>query len=240
MTLVLWCDGTWSRGSARSAASEAVRRGIEALGWQFRYVDYPAKFGPVTGAGDISMEASVGVGVENLAAAVEATPETRVIVGGYSQGAIVAVRFVTDVLPHRDDLIVIGLATLGDPYSPVHDGRSGIAGARAVMNLPRFTYWAAGDPIGDLPLGSPMRGLADLGAWMSVRSPEDGKKWAADVAAKAAQRRLQSWWAPWRWADLASVGWYVGNYLGTAHTTDYISKGLVDKLVSDLARHYRV
>ncbi|AWN04248.1 lysin B [Gordonia phage Sour] len=239
MTLVLWVDGTWSRGGARSAVSEEMRRQTEARGWRFAYVDYPAQFGPATGVDHMSMEASVAVGVKELENAVRATPETRVIVGGYSQGAIVAVRFVHDVLPRAKDLIVMGLATIADPHTPVHGNRSGIAGAINVA-LERFTVWAAGDPIADLPLGSPMRSLADLGAWMTLRTPEERKRWATEIAKAAAQRRLQSWWAPWRWADLASVGWYVGNYLGTAHTTDYVRQGLVKRLVDDLVRHYGV
>ncbi|QNL30169.1 lysin B [Gordonia phage Mariokart] len=240
MTLLLWLDGTWSRGGARSAVSEAVKAEITARGWRFQYVDYPATFGPATGLGDMSMEASVAVGLDALTRAVAETPEDRVVVGGYSQGAIVAVRFVRDVLPHRRDLLVMGLATLGDPHTPVHNNRSGIAGQLLVYNVERFTYWAAGDPIADLPLGSPMRGLADLGTWMSVRSPEESKQWAVEVGKRAAQKRLQSWWAPWRWSDLASVGGYVAGYVGTAHTTNYISQGLVDRLARDLVNHYGV
>ncbi|WAB09220.1 lysin B [Gordonia phage LittleMunchkin] len=238
-TLLLWCDGTWSRGGARSAVSEAVKREVTARGWQFAYVDYPAKFGPATGWDDMSMEASVALGMVALEDAVRATPVRRVVVGGYSQGAIVAVRFVRDVLPRELDLEVMGLATIADPHTPVHSGRSGIAGAINVL-IRRFTYWAPGDPIADLPLGSPMRGLADLGAWMTLRSPEESRRWADEIGRAAVQRRLQSWWAPWRWEDLASVGWYIGNYLGTAHTTDYVRLGLTRRLAEDLVRHYGV
>ena len=239
-SLLLWCDGTWSKGGARSAVSEAVKRAVEARGWQFAYVDYPATFGPATGAQDPSMRASVDLGILGMTRAVEATPISRVVVGGYSQGAIVAVRFAREVLPHRPDLLVLGVATLGDPYTPVHGNRAGIAGPLAVTTRPRFTYWAAGDPIGDLPLGSPMRSLSDLGWWMSLRSPEDGKRWAVEVGKAAVQRRLQSWWAPWRWEDLASVGTYVQNYLGTAHTTDYLKAGLPDRLARDLVAAFGV
>lgn len=240
MTLVLWVDGTWSRGGARSAVSEEMRRQTEARGWRFAYVDYPAQFGPATGVDHMSMEASVALGVVALEDAVRATPVRRVVVGGYSQGAIVALRFVRDVLPRELDLEVMGLATIGDPHTETHNGRAGIAGPLRITNVPRFTYWAPGDPIADLPLGSPMRSLADLSAFMTLRSPEESRRWATEVGRRAAQRRLQSWWAPWRWTDLASVGWYVGNYLGTAHTTDYVRQGLVKRLVDDLVSYYEV
>ncbi|WIC90024.1 lysin B [Gordonia phage Sisko] len=239
-TLLLWCDGTWSRGGARSAVSEAVKAEVTRWGWQFAYVDYPAKFGPATGWNDMSMEASVALGMVAMEDAVRATPVRRVVVGGYSQGAIVALRFVRDVLPRELDLEVMGLATIGDPHTETHSGRAGIAGPLRITNVPRFTYWAPGDPIGDLPLGSPMRGLADLGVWMTLRSPEESRRWATEIGKAAAARRLQSWWAPWRWEDLASVGWYIGNYLGTAHTTDYVRLGIVRRMADDLVGHYGV
>lgn len=224
---LLWCDGTWC-GSGGSAVSEALRRAVDGSRVRFRYVPYPGTFGPATGLGDESSGDSIADGMAALDQAVTDSPNVA-IVGGYSQGAMAAIGYAREILPRRGRHEVLALAALGNPHQPEHLGRGGIAGALSVPR-PLLSVYAPGDPIADLPLGSPLRTIADLTEWMSLRSPEDGKRWAADIVEKVARQRQQAWWQPWRWADLASAGQYALGYLGTAHTTNYIAGGHVERL----------
>lgn len=227
---LLWCDGTWSTPTAHSAVSEALRKRLAGTDIRFVYVDYPAQFGPATDVDDIAPAESVSAGMVALRDAVRATPHL-VMVGGYSLGAMVAIAYAREILPADPAAEVLAVTALGNPHQLVHLGRSGIAGALSVPR-PLLSVYAPGDPIADLPLGSPLRSIADLTAWMSIRSPEAASRWAADLVDRVARQRAQSWWAPWRWADLATAGRYAAGYLGTAHTTDYITGGHVDRLVA--------
>ena len=226
---LLWLDGTWSRSGARSPVSEALRRAVDGARVRFRYVDYPAQYGPATGHWDLSIAESVDVGRRALVDAIRATPNLAVI-GGYSQGAMAAVEVARDILPHDRSLEVLAVAALGNPYQPVHVGRGGIAAQSGVPRL-LLSYYVPGDPIADLPLGSPLRTIADVTEWMSIRSPEAlWLWWQRSVLERAIDAKYQAWWQPWRWRDLASAVDYVNAYLGTKHTSDYISGGYVQRL----------
>lgn len=227
---LLWCDGTWSKPGARSAVSEALRKALAGTYVRFVYVDYPAAFGPATAPGDLSPAESIRVGVTAMTRAIEQSPN-RVVVGGYSQGAMIAVAVARDVLPRRPDLDVLAVATLGDPHQPVHAGRSGIAGALATPSQwPRFSVFAPGDPIADLSLGSPLRSIADMTEWMSIRDQRAQMNWAADVLDAVMRLQVQTWWQPWRWSDVNRAIDDARAYLGTKHTTDYITGGHVKRL----------
>lgn len=225
----LFCDGTWTGPGNRSAVAESVRRALDPSRVRFQYVEYAAAYGPATSPHHLSYSESLRLGMDALAAAVAASPY-RAVVGGYSQGAAVAVRFARDRLPARRDLIVDAVATLGDPHQPAHHGRSGIAGALSVPRR-RISLYVPGDPIADLPDGSPLRSVADLTKWMSIRTPDDVQRWALETLGDIADQRVQAWWQPWRWPDLASAAQYAGNYLyGTHHTLDYIRHGYALRL----------
>lgn len=230
MIELLWVDGTWApRGG--SQPSEALRKALNPRRVKFTYIPYPADFGPATGMGDLSYEESKAIGAAALDRAVTASPEV-VVVGGYSQGAAVAVKYAREILPRRPLQQVLAVATMGDPHTYRHSGRSGIAGPLHVP-CPRFTVWAPGDPIADLPDGSPLRTVADLSGWMSLRSPEAARTWALRTGAKV-PTRLQQWWAPLRWPNLVSAAEYARNYLGTAHTSDYEHLGLARSLARQI------
>lgn len=232
---LLWCDGTWTKPTSRSVVSEALRRELDPTKVRFIYVDYPGTFGPATGWDDVSPAESVRVGIKNIETAVAGSPY-RAIVGGYSQGAMVAVRFARERLTSRPDLIVDAVATLGDPYMPKHSGgRYGIAGVRTTPR-DRLTLCVPGDPIADLPAGSPLRSIADVTEYMSIRTPEDSRRWALQTLEKVPSR-LQAWWAPWSWGDLLSAGQYMTNYLGTHHTMQYVESGLTARLARQIERY---
>lgn len=229
MTTVLMLDGTWSRQGARSPVAEALRELLPSR-ILFDYIDYPATYGAITSPGDIAYAESVMQGVHATADAVRATGG-RVILAGYSQGAAVAVAYARLARPG-----IAAVAALGNPHQPLHAGRSGIAGAIEDLPCPLWSLYAPGDPIADLPLGSPLRTLADLGEWMSIRDVEAGRRWAVEMAADVTDlRRMQQWWRdPIAWAGLLSAGRYAAAYLGTAHTTDYIRLGLVARLARQI------
>ncbi|AZG48857.1 cutinase family protein [Gordonia insulae] len=226
---LLWLDGTWTRPGARSAPSEALRRAVDGSRVRFAYVDYPAEFGPATGVGDLAPAESISAGMIALTMAVAQSPNLCVV-GGYSQGAMAAVAFAREILPKRKDLEVLAVAALGNPHQPIHVGRAGIAGPLGTLPWPLLSVYAPGDPIADLPLGSPGRSAADLTEWMSIRSPEAGKRWAVDVVEKLAKQKAQAWWAPWRWHDIERAISDVAGYLGTKHTTDYVTGGHAKRL----------
>ncbi|AWY04693.1 lysin B [Gordonia phage Ebert] len=231
MIELLFVDGTWSRPGARSPVGEALRKALDPSKVKFTYVDYPADFGPATGVGDVSYADSVMAGVAALSLAVERS-QFDVVVAGFSQGAAVAVHYALRVLPRKPKHIVLALATVGDPHQPVHNGRSGIAGA-ITLSLRSFRRFVPGDPIADLELGSPVRLAADLSRWMSVRSPEAARAWAFKTAAEL-PTRARRWWEPWNWAAIGRAGEAIRNYLGTAHSTDYVSQGHVRRLARDI------
>lgn len=228
---LLWCDGTWSTPTAHSEVSEALRKRLAGTDVRFIYVPYPAAFGPATGADDLAPAESISAGMVALRDAVRATPHPA-MVGGYSQGAMVAVAYAREILPGERVADVRAVATAGDPHQLVHVGRAGIAGPLSVPRQ-RISVYVPGDPIADLPLGSPLRSIADLTEWMSVRSPQAAGAWVAHAFDALVRQRAQAWWAPWRWADISrAIDDVRGYYPGTAHTTDYITGGHVDRLAA--------
>ncbi|UYL88153.1 lysin B [Gordonia phage Evaa] len=233
MTTILFLDGTWSAANERSVASVALAEALpDSFG--FAYVAYPAQFGPATGPGHMSHEESVQQGVRALTAAVmEAVG--RVVVAGYSQGAEVAVRFVRDILPKLEPEIrakVVGLATMGDPHQPVHDGnRSGILEPISGLGIWTSRRFVLGDPIADLSGTSLLRVVAPLTKWMAIRSHEDVVKWGQEALAGLGQLPWWTYLRPWA---ISSAAREIGNYLGTAHTTDYAETGVAAEVAHDI------
>jgi len=208
--------------------AEALRRALDPALVDFRYVNFPASYGPATGIGDLSYAESVRAGMKAMLHEVRATPHPAIL-SGYSQGAAVAVRFARDILPGAHDLDVRAVATMGNPYQPRHSGRSGIAGALSVPR-PLLSVIAPGDPIADLPAGSPIRTVADMTAWMSLRSIEDVRLWGLDVLENL-PTKWQRWWEPLRWPAIEAAPRDVLRYIdGSAHMRDYISGGHVARL----------
>lgn len=224
MIELLWCDGTWA-GRGGSPASEALRRALDPRKVQFRYVSYPATFGPATALGHMSAAASIDQGVHNLTQAVRLS-RYNAVVGGYSQGAMVAYEFAREVLPRRRDLIVKAVAAMGNPHEPSHHGRGGIAER---LSLPRrlLSVWAPGDPIADLDDDAPLRSAWDLVEWMSVRDLPSAKRWLDSVVADLVDGPQEWWRDPDILASLRGAGNYV---FGTQHTLDYDHGGHARRL----------
>ncbi|QMU22492.1 PE-PPE domain-containing protein [Gordonia rubripertincta] len=231
MIELLWCDGTWSRRGARSEASEALRRSLNHS-VRFTYVDYPATFGPATGLGDMSAAESIAQGVRNLTDATWAS-DYEVIVGGYSQGAMVAYRFAREILPHRRDLIVRAVAALGNPHEPTHRGGRGGIAERLSLPRPLISGWAPGDPIADIHTDAPLRSAWDAAEWMSVRDFPSALRWLDDITGKVADGPKDWWQRPDFIASMLAARDYIW---GTQHAGDYARHGHATRLARRIER----
>lgn len=217
-----------------------------------RIVPYPASFGQ---RDQLTYRASRDAGAAALLEAVRST-DNLAIVAGYSQGAVIAGDFAADVAAGLYPGVELAAAALiadgarpagaGVPNVPATGGY-GIAGQRPVVgrypDSPRFpTYWAAapGDPITALPPGNPLRTIADIADWMTVRSPEDIARWGAAVLDKAVQGRFQDWWKPTNWGSWGGAIAYARGYLFDGrHGAAYITEGFNQQL-ADAVNHLGV
>jgi len=209
-------------------------------------VKYPATFG---GAED-SYEVSRAAGAAAVYEALDALPSgTPVILSGYSQGAVVAGDVAADIFMRQlSQYNVVAVALIADGYRPsgvglVPTGLTmaegyGIAGQRdtAAYGVPTFWVSAWGDPIASLPAGNPLRTVADLVGWYSLKTPADAVNWGAKMLDAVVAGRLQDWWAPWKWAGWAGALAFARGYLFDGrHTLDYIRLGYTRTLAGRLA-----
>ncbi|AZV00678.1 lysin B [Gordonia phage Lilas] len=229
---VLMLDGTWSKPRARSAAAESLRRSLRP-GFEFSYVDYPAAFGPATGAAHVSPAESIRIGAENVARAVERTPHPAVVVG-YSQGVMAAYRFAREILPHRRHLDVRAIGAMGNPHEPTHQGNRGGIAERLTLpkNGPRLlSVWAPGDPIADIVANAPLRSAWDATEWMSVRDFPSALRWINDLTSSVTDGPEEWWRNPDILASLRAANAYL---FGTTHTTDYARFGHATRLARQI------
>lgn len=227
---LLWCDGTWA-GRGGSPASEALRRSLNPS-VKFTYVSYPGMFGPATGAHHMSAAESIEAGARTMAAAVHAS-RYPAIVGGYSQGAMVAYKFAREILPKRPELDVRAVAAMGNPHEPLHRGaRGGIADR---LTLPRklLSVWAPGDPIADIHKDAPLRSAWDVVEFMSVRDQASALRWLDSIADKVTDGPQDWWRRPDFIASILAARDYVW---GTQHTTDYSRHGHATRLARMIER----
>lgn len=212
-------------------------------------VAYPATFG----GPEPSFEVSRKAGERALYDALDALPEgTPVILSGYSQGAVIAGDVARDIVMENHGYNIVGCALIADGYRPEGQGLAlngrgqrgvaegyGIAGQRWVPYGGRFlTFWVSawGDPICALPAGNPLRSVADLSLWFSLRGPAGFERWGAMMLDAVIHGRLQDWWAPWKWAGwLGALRFMRGYLFDGRHTHDYIRLGYTQLLADRLA-----
>ncbi|QFG08087.1 lysin B [Gordonia phage PCoral7] len=230
---VLMVDGTWSKPNGRSPAAESLKRSLRP-GFGFRYVDYPATFGPATGLRDMPAAESIAQGVRNLTVAVEQT-SGPIVIGCYSQGFMVGYKFAREVLPRRPELRenVRALAGMGNPHEPTHHGRGGIAERLDLPGVPLLSVWVPGDPIADIEVNAPLRSAWDLTEWMSVRDLPSARRWLDDVADKVIDGPEDWWRHPNILASLHAANRYV---FGTQHSQDYARHGHATRLARMIER----
>lgn len=206
-----------------------VVKHLPADRFRTRWVPYPGTYG-----NDLSYTESVREGIARAAdIAREESRWNPVMVVGYSQGGDVAARLangITSGLYGEIDCVGVGL--LADPgralfqvSHPADDYTTGIIGSRLVSSelFPVWSMAAPGDPICRLPIGSPLRSIADMTAMMSSRPGSTGP-WLDDLARKAREGRMQQWWNPANWRSWNGALDQLANYTLRGRHTCYGSE----------------
>lgn len=215
---------------------------LDAAKFTTHIVPYPA----AVGGPDMPYADSVAAGRQALIDAVSAT-SNLVIIGGYSQGAGIAGDLAAEIgAGQHPDLKILGCAMIADPLRPTGVGMPGqpvtggygICGERVIpSSVPQ--WWAAhpGDPITALPAGNPLRTIADIAAWYSLRSPVDMYRWALDLVDRARTGRWQAWWDVANWASWSGAVGFAANYLAWGyHGAHYVIDGLTAQLAEVVNR----
>lgn len=247
--VVLSLPGTGAP-SGGDGITEDFHRHLDSSRYDCRIVPYAAAFGV---GGNIAFADSRKTGRTALLAAMDALPSgTEVILGGYSQGAVIAGDLAREI--DAGDLSVhvriVAAALIADGYRPHGYGLTppgqplaegyGIAGERYLSGVPFPVFWVSawGDPIASLPAGNPLRTVADLTQYYSIRTPETAVKWGASVLDAVTQGRLQDWWRPDKWQRWNSAIAFARGFLFDGrHTVDYVRYGHTRALADAVNRH---
>lgn len=200
-------------------------------------VSYPAAYG---GTGD-PYATSREAGEAALRQRIQESEAEHIVIGGYSQGAVCA----GNVALTADSSLVIGCALIADGNRPQGAGGTSKPAAPGYgiddpqrdprPNIP--TWWAAvpGDPITACPPHSPLRLIADMSEWYSIRSPQDIAVWGAHVLNAMIQGQMQNWWRIEQigvWAEAVDLA---TNYLFEGHHgVRYISEGHIQALADQV------
>lgn len=234
---MLWLGGTFN-AQGEGISDDFLKR-LDPKRFRYRYVTdgYPADYGR-----DVSYAASIRAGEAALTLAIRACPGA-VVIGGYSQGAVIAGNVAARMALRATDK-VIGCALIADPLrdgaAPVVNGNPGgygIGGQRAIPKaLKTFRVAAWGDPITSLPAGNYLRTVADFSEFMG----RDVNAWAVNVLSKIVRGQVQPWW---RWSnrrDWAEAGrWLRGYTQDGRHTNAYVTEGLTKQLADAVNRDIR-
>lgn len=233
---VLFLPGTGHGGGGDGVSEDFLNR-LDKSRFSPRIVPYPATFG----GAEAAYESSKAAGRMALIEAIRATPN-RVVIGGYSQGAVIAGDLAREVSEGwHPELELAGVALIADGRRPRGHGVPGyrptdgygIVGERGVYGDVFPTFWAAapGDPITALPEGNPLRTVADMVPWFSLRSPAEALQWATAMLMTAANGRAQVWWKPHLWPQWNGAVAYARGYLFDGrHGAAYISEGYNQQL----------
>lgn len=235
-TIVLALAGTGFPDSADPITQDFFDH-LDPSRYETRVVPYPASFGGT----EASFAVSRATGYDALLEAAMAADGAPIVLAGYSQGAVIAGDLARDISEGRwpsGPMNVKAVALIADGYRPrgvglvplgqtsigVAEGY-GIAGERDIRNhlFPVFWVSAWGDPISSLPAGNPLRTVADMVEWFTLRSPAEALQWGAAMSDTVVRHRLQQWWLPANWGRWNSAIAFARGYLFDGrHTTDYI------------------
>lgn len=220
--------------------------------YDVRIVPYAAAFGGT----EMPFEESRQTGYKALVAVLTELNGKPVVLSGYSQGAVIAGDLAHDIAaglgPAGVAVDIRAVALIADGYRPrgigvvpagdpngVAEGY-GIAGERPIPDhfFPTFWVSAWGDPIAALPAGNPLRTVADLVGWFSIRSPQDALNWGARMLDAVISGRMQDWWNPVKWPGWAGALAFARGYLFDGrHTDDYIIHGYTRALGAAVRAH---
>lgn len=226
-------------GSGGDGVTETFLAGLDKSRFRVQFVAYPAEgFGL-----GMAYETSRDAGVQALIRKTESSPRFAVV--GYSQGAVAAGDFAERYIDLAqnggridhdaiDRLRGVGLIAdgrrpghVGTPGHPIAPGY-GILGQRHLTNAfcPVLYAAAPGDPICALPAGNPLRTIADMVRWLSLRTGADVIQWGAQLLDAANHRGFQHWWQLKYWQDWDDAGDFARGFLFDGrHTDDYVRFG---------------
>lgn len=203
MITVLAVGGTGESypGDERTVVSGMLAGVTSELDSRFRarWVPYPASYGPSPRLDGPSYESSLAAGVSALRAAVEdSVPDDSVdpvMLIGYSQGAVVIRRLLTD--PESAPLLprIAAVGLVADPHQPPGAVRGctgwGVAGPGPELPaaVPVFWIGAPEDLICNASPDSLIRDIADLSGSLSAGRV---RWWLADIWDRIRDGRLQN------------------------------------------------
>ena len=221
---------------------------------RFRAVDlaYPASVGianPDRSLAGVSADRSVQLGVRALAAEIVCAPY-RVVLVGYSLGALVVTRFLeAQARGDYADCHVYAAANVANPLRAPGCSLGettwlpgfGIQGRHHPLSVESRDPWAyveVANPLDGIcccPEDSPLRFASD---GLSAFSFVVGGGWSADLADRVLRRRWQpfsiDWWRnPKRVAETHfEAAALVHGYLTGQHTRAYVDGGYLDRLAA--------
>lgn len=233
MTITALAFGGTGFPNGGDGVTESFLDHLDASRFVTSFVRYPASgFGIGAAYAD-----SVATGMEAGRKAVR-TSGDRVLLVGYSQGAVVAGDLAAELARTGLAEKIAGVALIADGRRPAgpHTGTPGhhaapgygIIDERPIPTdrFPAFWASAPGDPICSLPEGNPLRTVADIVGYMSISRPEDITRWGARLLDLALKRGYQRWWNLKYWQDWDEAGDFARGFLFSGrHTDDYVRYG---------------
>ncbi len=216
-TTVLRVNGT---GEVEPGLLSLVTRKLESSRFFSQTVHYNADYGI-----GIPYFESVEKGYQELHR-ITTTAPGKVILLGYSQGAAVVGNWIKD---NPDNPNVLAAFLFADPLRdnahPQHlligdNVGHGVSGKRSVAHAKYPVYQVAHreDPICCLPEGNPLRVIADLTDYMSLRNPV---LWARQVGTKIATKQLQNIGDLRNFRMWGEAATYLKNYVTGKHWQPY-------------------
>lgn len=189
---------------------------------------YSASYGYPDAYGD-SRDQAVAAVLEYVAD----HPTEKIVLLGYSQGAVVVGR-ASNLLRKAGNTQIVGVGLIADGERHRDQGRRtngyGIVKERYVTDdrWPVWTMVADGDPICNLPKDNALRWIGDMSEFMG----RDLRRWFLDLSMKTTSRGFQEWNGlnPAAWFGAVE---YAQNYLTRGrHTVAYVKDGHCDELAA--------
>lgn len=190
----------------RNMLMDAARRGLDLDRFTVYDLPYSASYGGVVGGPEDFKDSQAEGRRLLLELLAEIGPA---VLWGYSAGAYLAGDVAAEIARGQHaglSLLAVGL--VADPgrrptqiVGP-NRGGYGIKGARLIPEnaFPVWQFSAQGDAISELPVGNPLRSVADITESMSADFPE----WMGALLEQAQANQWQRWW------DIANISSWAG------------------------------
>jgi hypothetical protein len=218
LIIVRGAGETWG---GPSMLMDAAKRGLDLTQYEVFDLPYSASYGGAVGEAQDFHDSQA----EGRRLLLELLAQTGpAVLWGYSAGAFLAGNVAREIaLGQHLALSLIAVGLVSDPgrhpdqiIGP-NRGGYGIKGARLIPH-DRFPVWqfsAQGDAISELPVGNPLRSLADITESMSPDFPE----WMGRLFEQAQANQWQRWWDIGNWMTWGgAIAWAKGYLFDGRHT----------------------